>query len=522
MQHRFFLTIILAAFAAEAFAAKPRLIVNIVVSSMRADDIDRYAANLGQDGILRLANGGIEYTDARYDYQQTTTPVSLATITTGAQPSTHGIVSRHWRDYVENKSESVIGDTQNPSAKHLIAPTISQALIQQLPKGKVVTVAIDPVSAIIMAGKSGDVFWVDSTRCDWVTSPCYASKVPDWVEQQNQERFNQSYIYSDWSTMLDKNKYINSRSRDILLVDSKGKKFNPSALPTQVRLKTSLDNLAYTPAGNTAVIGFAKNVVAQYRLGADNIPDILNICLDSPRMIAEAYGPESIEVEDMYYRLDKDIADMLTYLYAQVKNGEVVVVFTSDHGTSPSYDLTTDEDNRFNARQFEVIVNGFLNVRYGVGNWVLEYEDKCIYLNHNLIYERGLNLADVQNEVAIFAMQFRGVSHALSSTAMRTSYFGSGYARKMQNSFYPRRSGDVIINFMPGWIELQDRCRSASGSMYGYDTNVPLIFYGNNIKAQKIGRTIDMTSVASTLAQILGITNPSASEGDVLTEVTNL
>ena len=93
--------------------------------------------------------------------------------------------------------------------------------------------------------------------------------------------------------------------------------------------------------------------------------------------------------------------------------------------------------------------------------------------NHNLVYEKDLSLADIQNEVATFAMQFRGVSHALSATAMRTSYFGSGYARKMQNSFYPRRSGDVIINPMPGWIEEHDHKRSSSGSMYGYDTRVP-------------------------------------------------
>lgn len=36
-----------------------------------------------------------------------------------------------------------------------------------------------------------------------------------------------------------------------------------------------------------------------------------------------------------------------------------------------------------------MIVNGFLNVRYGIGNWVLEYRDRGLYLNHNLIYERG-------------------------------------------------------------------------------------------------------------------------------------
>ena len=187
--------------------------------------------------------------------------------------------------------------------------------------------------------------------------------------------------------------------------------------------------MLYTPAGNTAVLGLAKQAIAQYRLGEDKIPDLLNVCLDSPRRISEAYGPESIEVEDMYYRLDRDLADFLTFVFAQVKDGSVTVVLTSDHGTSPAFDAGAEEADRFNPRQFEVIVNGFLNVRYGVGDWVVDYSDKCLWLNHNLIYERGLNLAEVQNEVAIFAMQFSGISHALAATAMRTSYFGSPAVR---------------------------------------------------------------------------------------------
>ena len=135
------------------------------------------------------------------------------------------------------------------------------------------------------------------------------------------------------------------------------------------------------------------------------------------------------------------------------------------------------------------------------------------------MYEKDLSLADIQNEVATFAMQFRGVSHALSATAMRTSYFGSGYARKMQNSFYPRRSGDVIINLMPGWIEEHDHKRSSSGSMYGYDTEVPLVFYGKGAGMQRVNRRVDMTAVAPTLARLAGIREPAASEGGVLEEI---
>ena len=119
-------------------------------------------------------------------------------------------------------------------------------------------------------------------------------------------------------------------------------------------------------------------------------------------------------------------------------------------------------------------------------------------------------------------MQFSGISHALAATAMRTSYFGSGYARRMQNSFYPRRSGDVILNLMPGWIEEQERCWSMSGSMYGYDTEVPLVFYGKGAGMQRVNRRVDMTAVAPTLARLAGIREPAASEGGALAEIVDL
>ena len=99
---------------------------------------------------------------------------------------------------------------------------------------------------------------------------------------------------------------------------------------------------------------------------------------------------------------------------------------------------------------------------------------------------------------------------------MRMSYVGSGYAQKMQNSFYPRRSGDVIINLMPEWIELREDTVSMSGSMYGYDTHVPLIFWGAGIKPQRSSNPVCMTSVAPTIARLLGIAEPAACEGSAL------
>lgn len=516
------LLLVLAVCAAfPALAASPRLIVQIVVGSMRASDLDRYAANFDEGGFRRLTEGGTVYTDARYDYAQTSTPVSLATLTTGAMPSTHGVIGGSWIDYTSNKKVYLTDGYRGPGAYQLLAPTLGETLARHIGGSRSVTVAAEAESAIVAGGRTDAVFWLGEERCNWETSLYYAPQEPEWVARSNRERYNLSYIPLEWRMLYDRSRYLNTRYWDIALT-GRSRREKVSDGKGRLTLESDYERLLYTPAGNSAVLGFAKQAIAQYGLGEDDQTDLLTVCLDSSRRIAEAYGPESVEVEDMYYRLDRDLADFLTFLFAQVKEGAVTVVLTSDHGTSPSYDAAEEPAERFNGRQFEVIAGGFLNVRYGSGDWVLRYENRNLWLNHNLIYERGLDLASVQNEVAIFAMQFRGVSHALTSTAMRTSYFGSGYARKMQNGFYPSRSGDVAINLLPGWIEERDRCASASGSMYGYDTRVPLVFYGLGAGPERVRRPVEMTSVAPTLAALAGVEAPAASEGSVLTEIVDL
>ena len=133
MKHRIILLAIAALAAFEAAAARPRLVVNIVVGSMRAEDLGRYADNYGEGGLRRLLDGGTVFADSRYDYQQTTTPVSLATLTTGAMPSTHGVIGARWRDYVENDAVELIAGRKGPGPYNLIAPTLAEALLQHEP-----------------------------------------------------------------------------------------------------------------------------------------------------------------------------------------------------------------------------------------------------------------------------------------------------------------------------------------------------------------------------------------------------
>lgn len=523
---------ILSAASMAMAQTEPRLVVNIVISSMGAEDLDRYADNFSSAGLRRIINGGQRFTNASYDYMQTTTPVSLATLSTGATPSIHGVVADRWFDYVGNKEVSLIEDRKEQSVnysggsgsyspRNLVAQTLSDALAQQHPDSHIATIAVEPLSAIVMAGHSGEVYWMETLQSSWTTSSYYSKELPKWIADYNYQDQNEEYAIKRWTSLLPYDNYHNSQ---VSVVEGLQSKTNKRIIHVQETplAKGTMDDIyyqmCYTPAGNSAMLAFAREVVVHNKMGGDAVPDMLNIVLDTPRLISNRFGPESVEYEDMLYRLDRDLESFLSFLSTQVAAPEqLLIVLTSDHGTSPSYNATEDVRERFNVRQAEVITNAFIGSLYGNGDWILGCIDRAIYLNHNLIMDKGLSLEKIQNDVATFVMQLRGVSQAVTAESMRGSYFGSGYGRKIQNGFYPRRSGDVVLNLMPEWIEEREQTRSMSGSMYRYDTQVPLIIYGAGCKAQLRNDKIDMTSLAATQAEILGIMAPSAAEGEEIT-----
>lgn len=518
-----------AAWAVEA----PKLVVNIVVSQMRYDYLSRFGDNLSEDGFRRFMREGVVFSQSYYDYMQTTTEAALATLTTGTNPSTHGITSERWIDYVTGKSVDLIADERAAglecnaeigcfSSRNLIVPTLADRLLAESPASKVITVAIDPASAVVMGGHTSQVFWMDVTRCNWISSTAYMERLPEWVARYNTDRRAETFLDKRWSLSKPQDRYVNDRYTvfDFKTSDFRYKMRNLDVFKTR-EISRNYPQIVTMPSGNTLVAEFAREAIIREDLGKDDHVDLLNVCFDTPRWIGEAYGTEAMETEDMIYRLDGDLAAMMAFIDAQFPDRRVLYVLTSDHGASDSYDADAERPReRFNADQFKVVVNSFLTAQYGPGNWVLDYVDRQLYLNRTLVYSRGLSLEDVQNQVAAFVLQFRGVSHVLTSTAMQNSYFGGSYAQKIQNSFYPKRSGDLTVNLMPGWIEEDDGRRSQSGSMYDYDSHVPFMVLGCGLPAMIVERQVDMTSLAPTLARIMKISRPIASSGEPIGELT--
>lgn len=522
----------MSAYVAEAQDTKPRLVVNIVVGAMRADDLERYADGFGEGGFKRLMREGVVFTDANYDYALTSTEAGLATLSTGAQPSVHGVIGSSWWSHVDGSRQELVADKKSQpvpystgtiacSAQRLSAPTLGDMVLESDILSRQITVAIEPSSAIILNGKRGVAYWVERNKTYWTTSMAYLNKLPFWVDYYNTHNMNNLYRLRRWTPVCS---IANYRNSEVAVVE--GIKGKTTKLVSGIDLSlddTAYGMMCYTPAGNTMLLEFAKQAVVQGGLGDDSATDVLNICLDASRYIAMTYGPESIEYEDMLYRLDLDLAKFMADVYQHVgSQRDVVVVLTASHGTSPSYNRQGGEAReRFNTRQMEVIVNAFLGARYGSGNYILGFENKAIYLDHELLNSKRLEIAVVQEEVATFLLQLRGISTAITATALRNTSFSDGRQQLMQQSFHATRAGDVLVDFLPGWIIEDSAYRSSSDAGYRYDSNVPLIISGAGIAPKSVERRVNMVEIAPTLAKILGVECPWASSARPMVEMNN-
>ncbi len=526
MKQKIYITTLLSIFAIMIAEAQPRLAVNIVVSGLRQSDISRYEKNFGKEGFLRLRSEGVEFAECYADYAPTTSEAGLATFATGTMPATHGLFSSVWFDRTVNKEMDICRKPQSEqsglirreveecySTQPFVVQTLSEAVLASSERNRVITIAHKALSAMILAGRKGECYWLnDNGR--WTSAECYMEQLPSWVRSYNNDDMNRVFANDTWYGRYTRNKYRNSRATDITIYEQG----NTRRIRSQRKLSEGwVNNLRSMPSGNLAIFEFAKRAVSSLMpLHIEDECKVLNICLDVPRTIAERYGSDSIEYEDMLYSLDASLAEFLTFLYAQLPSREdVVVALTSDGGMSPTKGENSDV-SRFNRRQFEVIMNAFLSARYGQDSWVLGYADGSLYLNHDVVYSHKASLAEVQNEVANFALQYRGIATAITSTALRSSQFARGAAALVQNGYNPRRSGDVMIVLDAERIELDSKRVAMSGSVYNYDRHIPFIVSGGGIASQQVLQRISSEQIAPTLAMIMGVERPQCSDAEVL------
>ncbi|HEY9867729.1 MAG TPA: hypothetical protein V6D08_00860, partial [Candidatus Obscuribacterales bacterium] len=91
-------------------------------------------------------------------------------------------------------------------------------------------------------------------------------------------------------------------------------------------------------------------------------------------------------------------------------------------------------------------------------------------------------------------------------------------AEAVKKNYYWGRSGELVVLTKPNYIFISEPNGTTHGSPYGYDTHVPLIFYGASITGGRYGADTSPADIAPTIAAVLGIGVPSLCQGRVLEE----
>jgi predicted AlkP superfamily pyrophosphatase or phosphodiesterase len=514
----------------------PKLIVGIVVDQMRYDFIYRFWERYGEGGFKRLIHQGAFYRNAEYNYVPTFTGPGHASIFTGATPSGHGIVGNDWYDRTLGKTVYCVADADcapvgadnardgRMSPRRLLATTITDELkLSDNMRSKVIGVSLKDRAAILPAGHLADgAYWFDDGTGRWITSTYYMKVLPAWVANFNSSNRAEIYLEQTWTNLADYTEGLtNGNEFERKLTPNETHAGFPHHLPPLFAAERAnrYGLIRFTPFGNSLTEDFAEAAIRGENLGRNGPADFLTLNFASTDYAGHKFGPRSMEVEDVYVRLDQTLAGFLNFLDASVGKTNVIVFLTADHGVAdvPEY----SKANRlpggiFHWRQARTNLTGRLQGKYG-SSLIQSYTNQQIYLDNKTIASQKLDKAEVERDIRDWLLLEEGVADVVSSRDVKKEAASNALLADVANGIYPSRSGDLTLLLQSGWIEEEDALTATThGTPYQYDTHVPVLFWGWRIPNMICDEPVTITEITPTLCQLLNIQFPSASANQIL------
>ncbi len=514
---------------------RPKLVVGIVVDQMKMEYLYRFSDDFSAKGFRRIIDNGYSFQNMHFNYMPTYTGPGHASIYTGATPSVHGIVGNDWFNRSTGKemyctddaSVHTLGDGKpdegKMSPKNLQTTTITDELrLETNFKGKVIGISLKDRGAILPAGHFANwAFWFSNTGA-FISSSFYGEKLPDWVTTFNNEKHYLPYINKGWDLFKPLSIYNKS------LPDNnpyEGKLYGSLApvFPYNLKdmyAKNDASIIRSTPFGNDLLAEFAMKAIASEELGKDAITDFLTVSFSSTDYVGHLTGPRSVETQDTYLRLDKTIAEFLTYLDKTVGKDNYLIFLTADHAGAENVNYLKDNKYDVNFTEPKEISKGlsvFSQATFGE-NLVLNYSNFNLYLNKEIIKNKSLDLIKVKQAFKEYLMTQNHVKRVYTEEEILASTGNDFYLDIISKGYDPNQNGDIVILDKPGYIEYKGTGTS-HGTPYSYDTHVPALFYGWRVKHGESHDRKEITQIIPTISQMIKIPFTNGTEAEVLTEL---
>jgi len=477
-----------------AARSHPRLLVLLIAEEFRSDYLDLFGNFLGAAGFRRLMDEGAYFPQC--DIAATTfTSASLATLATGAYPQLHGIVADAWYDRTTKKRVAAM-----PEA--LEATTVADQLSSSASANRTYAVALDSRDAALLAGGApASLFYLDATGRFYGRGP--AGESP-WLLAFSQANTAETFRRAEWRA----------------LGAAKGAPPLRTLIYDPAHPEEFLALYKSSPFCQATQMALAREIVMQEKLGQGLGIDLLMVSLGSGALLGYEVGGDSPLMRELVLKLDHEVELLVALLDKNLGARNYALVFTSAHGA------TRDPDGKratlaIPGATVARTINQALSAHYDVGDrrkaYVERYIYPFLYLRQDVLLRSYIDLREARQLAGQSALTVPGVAGYYTADG-DTSHPGD-WARRFRNSFHAVRSGDVMLAYEPEHVEDYGAGRGISyGSLYNYDSRVPLILYGAPFENAVFETAVESVDLAPTLARVAGLEWPSSSTGRVLGE----
>jgi len=514
---------------------RPKLVVGIVVDQMRWDYLYRYYDRFTAGGFKRLMRQGFSCDNTMINYLPSYTAVGHSCVFTGSVPAFSGISGNDWVEQATGQRMYCTDDSTvkgvgavDPESKEgkmsprnlLVSSVTDELMMADNFRSKVVGVSLKDRAAILPTGHTATAaFWLEDSSGHFITSNYYMTQLPGWVDSFNKKEPVKQMVKTPWSTLYARNTYGQSDTDD-QPYEGKFKGDSTTAFPHNIdsSYKIAKNSFRSTPYGNTLTLNFAREAVNGYQLGQDEFTDFLTINCASTDYVGHQFGINSIETEDTYLRLDRELGEFFSFLDTKVGKDQYTVFLTADHGAahavwySQNHDIPADYFNspanplieKLNAelaKQFNVT---------GLADTLVNYQ---ISFSQKTIREHKLDLNAIKKASVEWLSQQPGITYAIDMSRLGELPVAEPVRSMVANGYYSRRSGPIQLIPNAGWFEGRGKTGTSHGTWNPYDTHIPLLFMGWGINPGHSNETVYMTDIAPTVAALLHIQMPNGCVG---------
>lgn len=496
---------------AQVLPAQPKLVVTLTIDQLRTDYMEAFSSLYGEKGFKRLMREGKVFCQTDFLFESPDRASAIATLYTGTTPSVNGIIGNHWLDTGTLRTRNCVDDPafmgnytdENGAPSQLLVSTLADELkIATRNQGIVYAIAPFRDAAILSAGHAGNgAFWLNRQTGKWC-STTYYSEFPWWISQYN-DRNSPDFRIKDmvWEPVHPATSYT----------------FLPEWRTDAFKYKLDSDRtnryrrLTASPFANDEVNLLTEELLDKSNIGKDDITDLLALTYYAGNYNHKSTQECAMEMQDTYVRLDRSLATLLDLLDRKIGLHNVLLCITSTgyaDPEAPDTGIYRVPGGEFYLNRCATLLNMYLMATYGQGQYVEGYYNQQIYLNHKLIEEKKLSLADIQEKAAAFLVQFSGVNEVYSAHRLLLGSW-SPQVERIRNSFHRKRSGDLLIEVLPGWTIMQENTTD-NRVVRSATIPAPLILLGSGVKPEIIREPVSADRIAPTLSGVMRIRAPNA------------